>query len=64
MNEVLKGDEVYNTICKQELHKTIEHVLRVENLLHMKKDRVYVKWKCFYWSFRKWLDKTKSFEFL
>ena len=44
MNEVLKGDEVYSTICKQELHKTIEHVLRVENLLHMKKDRVYVKW--------------------
>ena len=58
MNEILKGDEVNSTFYEQELQRTIEYALRVENVLHMKNDRVLVKWKGFYGLFRSWFDKT------
>ena len=63
MNEVLKGDEVYSTIYKQELQKTIEHVLKVENFLHMKKDRVLVQWKCFFGRLEAGLTKPNCLSF-
>ena len=64
MNEVLMGDEVYSAIYKQELQKTIEHSLRVEKILNMKKDRVLVKWKCFFGRLETGLIKPTYLSFL
>ena len=53
----LKGKEIVGPFYEKESQKTIQKELRVEKVLKLKDDKLYVKWKGYDSCFNSWIDK-------
>ena len=53
----LKGEKVIGTFYEKELQKTNQKELRIEKVLKIKGDKLYVKWKGSDNSFNNWINK-------
>ena len=53
----LNGEEIIGTFYENELQKTNQKEFRVEKVLKIKGDKLYVKWKGYDHSFNSWIDK-------
>ena len=57
----LKGEEVIVTLYEKELQKTNQQEFRIEKVIKIKGDKLYVKWKGYGNSFNSWIDKKVLF---
>ena len=55
-----KGKEIVGTLYENELEKTHQKEFRVEKAIKRKKNKSYVKWKCYDSSFSSWIDKKDT----
>ena len=53
----LNGEEIIETFYKKELQKTNQEEFRIEKVIRLKGDKLYVKWKGYDNSFNSWIDK-------
>ena len=53
----LKGEEIVVTFSEKELQKTNQTEFRVEKVIKVKGDKLYVKWKGYDSSFNSWIDQ-------
>ena len=53
----LYGEEIIGTFYENELQGTNQQEFRIEKVLKKKGDKLYVKWKGYYYSFNCWIDK-------
>ena len=53
----LNGEEIIGTFYEKELQKTNQKEFRIEKVLTIKGDKLYVKWKDYDNSFNSWIDK-------
>ena len=53
----LNGEEITGTFYEKELQKTNEEEFRIEKVINIKGDKLYVKWKGYDSSFDSWIDK-------
>ena len=53
----LNGKEIIGTFYENELQATNQRELRVEKVIKIKGDKLYVKWKRYDNSFNSWIDK-------
>ena len=53
----LKGEEIVGTFYAKELLKINKKEFRIEKIIKIKDDKLYVKWKCYDNSFNSWIDK-------
>ena len=53
----LSGEEITSTFYEKELQKTNQHEFRIEKVLNIKGDKLYVKWKGYNNSFNSWIDE-------
>ena len=53
----LNGEEIVGTFYEKELQKANQKVFRVEKVIEIKGDKLYVKWKGYNNSFNSWVDK-------
>ena len=53
----LKGEEVVGTFYKKELQKSNQKEFRVEEIIKIKDDKLYVKWKGYDSFFNSWINK-------
>ena len=53
----LEGEEVVGTLYKKELQKTNQKEFRVEEIIKIKDDKLYVKWKGYDSFFNSWINK-------
>ena len=53
----LNGEEIIETFYEKELQKTNQEEFRIEKVIKIKDDKLYVKWKCCDSSFNSWIDK-------
>ena len=53
----LKGKEIVGTFYKKELQKPNQKEFRVEKVIKIKGEKLYVKWKRYDNSFNSWIDK-------
>ena len=53
----LEGEEVAGTLYKKELQKTNQKEFRVEEIIKIKDDKLYVKWKGYDSFFNSWINK-------
>ena len=53
----LNGEEIIETFYEKELQKTNQEEFRIEKVIKIKGDKLYVKWKCCDSSFNSWIDK-------
>ena len=53
----LKGEEIVGTFYAKELLKINKKEFRIEKIIKIKDDKLYVKWKVYDNSFNSWIDK-------
>ena len=53
----LNGEEIIETFYEKELQKTNQEEFKIEKVIKIKGDKLYVKWKCCDSSFNSWIDK-------
>ena len=53
----LSGEEITSIFYEEELQKTNQHEFRIEKVLKIKGDKLYVKWKGYNNSFNSWIDE-------
>ena len=53
----LKGEEIVGTFYAKELLKINKKEFRIEKIIKIKDDKLYVKWKGHDNSFNSWIDK-------
>ena len=53
----LNGKEITGTFYEKELQKTNQQEFRIEKVIKIKGDKLYVKWKGYDNSFNSWIDK-------
>ena len=53
----LNGEEIIGTFYEKELQKTNQKEFRIEKVIKIKGDKLYVKWKGYDNSFNSWIDK-------
>ena len=53
----LKGEEIVGTFYAKELLKINKKEFRIEKIIKIKDDKLYVKWKGYDNSFNSWIDK-------
>ena len=58
----LKREEIIETFYKKELQKTNQQGFRIEKVIKRKGNKLYVKWKGYYNSFNRWIDKRDLIE--
>ena len=54
----LNGEEITGTFYEKELQKTNQEDFRIEKVIRLKRDKLYVKWKGYNNSFNSWIDKA------
>ena len=57
-----EGKEHFETFYEKEYQGINQKVLRVEKVIKMKSDKLYVKWKCYDKSFNSWIDKKTKYD--
>ena len=55
-------EEIIETFYKKELQKTNQQGFRIEKVIKRKGNKLYVKWKGYYNSFNRWIDKRDLIE--
>ena len=53
----LNGEEILPTFYEKELQKPNRKEFRVEKVIKIKSDKLYIKWKGYDKSFNSWIDK-------
>ena len=53
----LNGEEIIETFYEKELQRTNQEEFRIEKVIKIKGDKLYVKWKCCDSSFNSWIHK-------
>ena len=53
----LNGEEIAATFYENELQKTNQEEFRVEKVIKIKRNKLYVKWKGYDSSFNNWINK-------
>ena len=53
----INGEEIIRTFYGKELKKTNQEEFRIEKIIKKNGDELYVKWKGYDSSFKKWIDK-------
>ena len=53
---VLNGEEITRSFYKKELQRTSPEKLRIEKVLEIKGDKLFVKWKGYDNRFNSWID--------
>ena len=53
----LNGEEIIRTFYEKQLQKTNQPEFRIEKVIKIKGDKLYVKWKRYDTSFNSWIDK-------
>ena len=54
----LNHEEIIGTLYEKELQKTSQEEFRIEKVIRLKGDKLYVKWKGYDNSFNSWVDKA------
>ena len=52
----MNGEEIVGTFYEKELQKTNQKVFRIERVIKIKENKLYVKWKEHDNSFNSWID--------
>ena len=53
----LNGEEIIGSFYQKELQKTNQKEFRIEKILKIKGNKLYVKWKGYHNPFNSWIDK-------
>ena len=54
----LNGEKIIGTFYEKELQKTNQEEFRIEKVIKIKGNKIYVKWKGYNNSFNSWIDKA------
>ena len=54
----LNGEEIIGSFYEKELQKTSQEEFRIEKVIKIKGNKIYVKWKGYNNSFNSWIDKA------
>ena len=56
----LNGEEIFEIFYEKELQKTNQQEFRIEKVIKIKDDKLYVKWKGYNKSFNSWIKSNYS----
>ena len=54
----LNGEEIDGTFYEKELQKTDQKEFRIEQIINIKGDKLFIKWKGYDNSFNSWTDRN------